>query len=175
MTKLTLAFVSFAVLVVPMDGQSPPSIQGVWRNVERTIPASTTPGARVDPFAHIPPGTQTDVQPGLLIFTARHYSRTTDTAAEPRPTSAYATPDKPTLTELQARWGPFAANAGIYEVSGSTLTLRVLVAKNPAEQRGETVARLTIKVDGNYLWLTPFENNAGPIAAGVTSKYVRVE
>jgi len=42
------------------DGQSQPSIQGVWRPVERVIPRSTTAGDRVDPFGHVPVGTQTD-------------------------------------------------------------------------------------------------------------------
>ena len=32
----------------------------------RTIPATTVPGARVDPFAHVPPGVQRDVQPGSV-------------------------------------------------------------------------------------------------------------
>ena len=59
----------------------------------------------MDPFAHVPVGTQTDVQPGLLIFTAKYYSRTTDTAVQPRPTTGYAIPGKPTLEELEVRWG----------------------------------------------------------------------
>ena len=79
------------------------------------------------------------------------------------------------VEELQARWGPFAANAGTYEISGGTLTLRVLVSRNPGEQRGGSFARLRIKLDGSNLWLTPFENSSGPFVAGVISKYVRVE
>jgi len=113
--------------------------------------------------------------PGLLILTARHYSRTTDTAVGPRPTAAYATPDRPTVAELQARWGPFQANAGAYELSGNTLTLRILVSKDPASQRDGTFARLTVALDGNTLSLTPVENDAGRIVAGVTTRYVRVE
>ena len=66
------------------------SIQGVWRPVSRTVPATTKPGERSDPFAHVPVGTQTNLQPGLMIFTARHYSRTTDTATSPRPTDGEA-------------------------------------------------------------------------------------
>jgi hypothetical protein len=174
-TKHTLAFVLFAALAVPMAGQSQPSIRGVWRNTERTIPASTTPGDRVDPFGHIAVGTQTAVQPGLLIFTSKHYSRTTDTAVEPRPTSSEAVPGKPTVEELQARWGPFQANAGTYELSRNILTLRIVVSKSPSDQGEGSFARLRVKLDGNNLWLTPFENNTGPIVAGVTSKYVRVE
>ncbi len=176
MTKSVLfVAVLLCALARATVGQPQPSIQGVWRPVERVIPRSTTAGDRVDPFGHVPVGTQTDLQPGLLILTARHYSRTTDTAVGPRPTAAYATPDKPTVAELQARWGPFQANAGTYELSGSTLTLRIFVSKDPAGQRDGTFARLTVALDGNTLSLTPVENDAGRIGAGVTTRYVRVE
>ena len=109
-----------------LPAQSQGSIQGVWRPVSRSIPATTNPGDRSDPFAHVPVGTQTNLQPGLMIFTAKHYSRTTDTATIPRPTTQEATPGKATVEELLARWGPFQANAGTYELSGSTLMLRVI-------------------------------------------------
>ena len=171
------AAVAMALVLVcqpPLPAQSPGSIQGVWRPVSRTIPATANPGDRSDPFGHVPVGTQTDLQPGLMIFTAKHYSRTTDTATAPRPTTADVTPGKPTAEELQARWGPFQANAGTYELSGNTLTLRLMVSKNPTDQRGN-FARLTVKMDGDRLWLTPIENSAGRIVAGVTTEYVRVE
>src|SRR5262245_34461961 len=45
-----------------------PSIRGVWRNIERVIPALTNPGDRLDPFGHVPVGTQVNVQPGLMIL-----------------------------------------------------------------------------------------------------------
>ena len=115
-------------VVRPLNG--PGSIQGVWRPVSRTIPATANPGDRSDPFAHVPVGTQTDLQPGLMIFTAKHYSERR-TRLRPRPTSADAAPGKPTAEELQARWGPFQANAGTYELAGSTLTLRLMVSKEP--------------------------------------------
>ena len=75
------AFAMALVLVFQplLPAQSPGSIQGVWRPVSRTIPATMNPGDRSDPFAHVPVGTQTNLQPGLMIFTARHYSRMTDT------------------------------------------------------------------------------------------------
>src|SRR5215510_7806324 len=151
------------------------AIRGVWRNIERAIPDATVPGDRVDPFAHVPVGTQTNVQPGLLIITAKHYSRTTDTAVQPRPTTGYAVAGTPTIGELQARWGPFAANAGTYELSGDTMTLRAVVSKEPRDQTGNRFARLRVRLDGNVLSLTPFETSDGPIAAGVTSRYVRIE
>ncbi len=173
MAKRMLMLIFLAGFATPMAGQSTPSIQGVWRVVERTIPASAD--GRQDPFGAFSGGTQTSLQPELTIFTATHYSRTTDTAAQPRPTTGYKIPGKPTLEELQAEWGPFVANAGTYEVSGTTLTLRAIVAKNPRAQAEKNFTRLAIKLEGNNLWLTPLETENGKIGAPVTSKYVRVE
>ena len=156
----------------------------MWKPVERTItelprPAGDAAGAaetgRSDPFGAFSKGTHTDLQPSLVIFTGKHYSRTTDTAAQPRPTTGYKTAGKPTLEELQAQWGPFVANAGTYEGAGTTLTLYTVVAKDPRAQREKNFTRLTIKLDRNNLWLTPLENENGKIAAPVTDKYVRVE
>lgn len=151
------------------------SIRGVWRLVSRTIPAGTAPGVRVDPFAHVPVGVQRDPQPGLLIFTARHFSRTTDTATAPRPTAEYATPRRPTIEELMARFALFAANAGTYDVERDVVTLHVIVANDARAQRPGSFARLRVERDGDRLSLTPIANAAGPIAQGVTSTYVRVE
>ena len=173
MAKRILTLVVLAAAVVPLWAQSRQSIEGVWRVVEITI--SDSPAGRQDPFAAFPVGTHTNFQPELMIFTGRHYSRTTDTAARPRPTTPYKTPGKPTLEELQAEWGPFVANAGTYEVSGTTVTLRAIVAKNPRAQRDKNFTTLTFKIEGNNLWLTPVETEAGPIPNPVTSKYVRVE
>ena len=141
--------------------------------VELTV--TDSPAGRQDPFGAFRAGTHTNFQPELMIYTARHYSRTTDTAAHPRPTTPYKTPGKPTLEELQAEWGPFVANAGTYEISGSTITLRAIVAKNPRAQRDKNFTKLTVKLDGNHLWLTPLETETGRIPNPVTSKYVRVE
>ena len=175
MRILILICVLFVAAAVPATGQSPLSIQGVWQNTERVVPATTNPGDRVDPFGHVPVGTQATVQPGLLILTKGYYSRTTDTGVQPRPTNAYAVPGKPTLEELQARWGPFAANAGRYELSGDILTLHAFVAKEPEAQVPGGFARLRVTLEGNTLSLTPIESSAGRIVAGVTSRYVRVE
>ncbi len=69
MSKSIFALLIVLTGVTAAAGQSPLSIQGVWRNVGRVIPASTNPGDRIDPFGHVPAGTQADVQPGLLIIT----------------------------------------------------------------------------------------------------------
>ena len=168
-----LSVVVAALLQVPMTAQSTSSIQGVWRTVELTITDSAA--GRNDPFGAFAAGTHTSLQPELMIVTARHYSRTTDTAAQPRPTTAFKTPGKPTVEELQAQWGPFVANAGTYELAGATLTLHAIVAKNPRSQREGNFTRLTVKLEGNTLSLTPAENEAGKIPNPVTTKFVRVE
>jgi len=184
MTKLMLTLALFANLAAPMAGQSKLSIQGVWRPVELTITASMAPAEedaggratnRKDPFGAFPKGTHTSLQPGLVIFTDKHYSRTTDTAAQPRPTTGYKISGKPTLEELQAQWGPFAANAGTYELLGTTLTLHAVVAKDPRAQGKKNFTLLTIKLEGNTLWLMPVENEAGQIPNPVAAKFVRVE
>jgi Lipocalin-like domain len=169
--KLFLVVAVLAVINGMVLGQtkpSKPSIQGVWRAVEITV---TNPNPPPNTFSK---GTHTNVQPELLIFTAKHYSLTADTAAEPRPTTPVTEQGKPTVEELQSRWGPFAANAGTYEISGDTLTRHVVVAKNPAFQ-GKNVTRATIKLDGNNLWVTQVESARGKVENPTTVKYVRVE
>ena len=168
MTKRLFIVVAIVALTTPsVRGQAKASIQGVWRAVEITV---TNPDPAPNAFQK---GTHTNVQPELLIFTGKHYSIVADTAAEPRPRTPVAATGKPTLEELQTRWGPFVANAGTYEVSGDTLTRHVLVAKNPALQG--TTGRATIKHDGKNLWVTGVENARGKIANPATVKYVRVE
>ena len=159
-----LTFAAIGVL-----GQSKPSIQGVWRTVEVTVTnPNPAPGLRAR-------GTYTDLQPSLLIFTAKHYSTTTDTAVKPRPTTPFKVAAKPTAEEMQSQWGPFAANAGTYELTGTSLTRRATVAKNPANQNGKIATRSTIKFDGNNLWITTTEGPTGKVEYPTTIKYVRVE
>jgi hypothetical protein len=150
--------------------QSKSSIQGVWRKVEVTV-TNPNPNA-ANTFAK---GTHTDVQPGLVIFTAKHYSAVNDTAGKPRPKASFKVQGKPTAEEMQAQWGPFQANSGTYELTGTSLTLRPTVAKNPALQ-GAGVSRYIVKHDGNNLWLTQVEvSTVGKIENQPVVKYSRVE
>jgi hypothetical protein len=154
--RLFVVMAVLAVIDAVVLGQAKPSLQGVWRAVELTVTnPNPPPNAR-------PKGTHTNLQPQLLIFTEKHYSLTADTAVEPRPTTPVKEQGKPTLEELQARWGPFGAQAGTYEVSGDTLTTHPIVAKAPALQ-GKAVTRATIKLDGNNLWVTVVEGARGKV------------
>jgi hypothetical protein len=166
--KLFVVVGVLAAINAMVLAQTKPSLQGVWRAVEVTVTnPNPPPNAR-------PKGTHTNLQPNLLIFTAKHYSVIADTAVEPRPTTPVKEEGKPTVEELQARWGPFTANAGTYEVSGDTLTTHPVVAKNPALQ-GKGVLHATIKLEGDNLWVTVLEGATGKIENPTTVKHVRVE
>jgi hypothetical protein len=77
------------------------------------------------------------------------------------------------VEELQARWGPFIANAGTYEVSGDTLTTHPVVAKAP-ELQGKLVGRATIKLEVNNLWVTTVEGARGKAESRIVHVYMRV-
>jgi len=147
-------------------GQSKPSIQGVWRAVEVTI---TNPKPAAD---LLPTGTHTNIQPGVVIFTAKHFAGIIDIAGKPRPTFRVRT--KPTAQEMQSIWGPFNAGAGTYELSGTSVTVRFIVAKDPEFQR-KGLLRFTTKLDGNNLWMTLVESFQTEVTNPVTVKYVRIE
>jgi hypothetical protein len=98
------------------------SLQGVWRVSEVVGGPDATPVK--------------NPQPGLYLFTKRHYSvilvRGTQARTEP---PAAKDPAQLTDTEKIARfeaWRTFAANAGTYEVKGNTLSMKPIVAKSPA-------------------------------------------
>ncbi len=138
------------------------SLQGVWQTVEITI-AGPTP--RTIAFA--------DPRPNLTIITARHYSRTEVQSEGPRPIIADVA--KATADELRTTWGPFVGEAGTYEVSGTTLTMRPLASKNPAAMVAGAFIVYTYKLDGNTLWVAQERNQNGPYPTPATFKLVRVE
>ena len=90
--------------------------------------------------------TNANPQPGLYLFTKQHYSIVTLNGTEPRKDfGTAADPAKLTDAEKMARyeaWRTLTANSGTYQVSGSTLTTRPLVAKDPAVMGPEVNARV---------------------------------
>jgi hypothetical protein len=139
------------------------SLQGVWQTVEVTV---TGPGART---IKIP-----EPRPNLVIVTAKYYSRVEDHSDGPRPIIADVA--KATADELRAVWDPFVGEAGTYEVTdGNVITMRPLVAKNPAAMAPGAFITYSYKLDGDTLWVTLQKNQNGPIVNPVTVKAVRVE
>ena len=148
--------------------QKKATVEGVWKVAEVVVPGATPADKGT---------TITSPQPGLLIFTKGYYSSTAVTGREARP--AVEPPKDPqNLTDAEKlarfeQWRAFAANAGTYEVKGSTIIRRPVVAKNPNVMDGTTPITSEFKLDGpNTLWLTPTGDSA---ATGPRVKYTRVE
>lgn len=136
--------------------QSGENLDGAWR-----VDALIGPGARlVD-----------DPQPGLLLFTGRHYSYVFVTSETPRS----ALPVGPTTPEVLVNaWNPFTANAGTFETSGEVMTRRPIVAKSPDAMAPGVFNEYTFRMTADTLWVTPVRTEAGPIRAATTVRYVRV-
>ena len=139
-----------------------PSIQGVWQAVEVTIPGPTSRTIAIP-----------EPRPNLTVVTARYYSRVQVEAEGPRPVIADVA--KATADELRAAWGPFAAEAGTYEVAGHLITLRPIAAKNAAVMAPGAFTTWSYRLEGSTLRVTAERNQNGPIANPVTVKSVRVE
>jgi hypothetical protein len=72
----------------------------------------------------------------LYIFTEKHYSYTFATSAAPRRLFA-GDSNRPTDSEKVGAYDSFVAAAGTYVLSGTTLTLKATLHKNPNEMTGE--------------------------------------
>jgi len=131
-------------------------VEGAWRVVEVIGPG---------------PRTVTSPQPGLLLFTGRHYSYTFVTSEGPRAPLAIG----PTTAEaLATAWNPFTANAGTFEISGETMTRRPIVAKDPSSMVPGVFNEYLYRVVGDTLWITPTRTEAGEARAASTVRYLRV-
>jgi len=136
---LLLAHVVFAQTKSPIDG--------VWKITEEVALKS-------DSIINGSP------QPSLLIFTNAYFSMMIVKSEQPRP--AVEPPKDPkNLTDAEKiawfeQWRPFAAIAGTYEIKGSTLIVRTIVAKNVNLMNRQTPISWEFKMEGdNTLWLTP--------------------
>jgi len=113
-------------------------------------------------------------QENLIIFSAAHYSRTEVHSEQSRP--VLADPEKATAEELRAVWGPFVGEAGTYGLSGDHLiTMRPIVAKNPAAMSNGAYSVYSYKVEGNSMTVTLQRNQDGPATNSLTVKLARVE
>jgi hypothetical protein len=148
-------------MLAPRDALAQASVQGLegaWRVVEVEV---TGPGAR----------TVESPQPGLLLFTGRYYSYTFVTSDTPRP----ALPPGPaTAEDLAMLWNPFTANAGTFEVSGSTMTRRPIVAKSPDAMAPGVFNQYSFRLSADTLWMTTTATEGGPVRNPSTVRYLRV-
>ena len=156
-TAINKAFTFFAALsfflLLTCAGfsQTKSPIEGVWKIAEYIRPGKSS--AEKDT-------TITDPQPGLFIFTRNYFSQTFVMGDRPRAAvAAFKDRQNPTDAEKIARyeqWRQFAANAGTYEINGSTIIFHASVAKNVnIMNRGGSHTLVFTLEDPNTLWLIP--------------------
>ena len=165
-TQAVVGIVAVATAVA--FGQAKPStsqtIQGVWKVTElvRTGANATK---------------NSNPQPSLYIFTARHYSTIAVNGTNARaPVPEFKNPDKPTDAEKVAMydmWEPVAANSGTYEINGTTLTRRPLVARNVGVMTASFSRSEEFSLQGNTLVLT-LKSAAGQPASETRLTLTRV-
>ena len=140
------------------------SLRGAWRVSEVVVTGANA-------------STNSNPQPGLYIFTDRHYSIVTVNSPAPRkPLSPLKVAGKPSQAELMEhyeQWNPFTANSGTYTVKGNIVTTRPLVAKNHAVMTGNDQIR-EFKIEANTLTLVQ-KSAAGQPASETRTRLTRAE
>ena len=138
------AVVTLLGLVITVACSQPPAseatapagpLEGVW---SMTVSAPGDGSAASDPS-----------QPGLYIFAQGYYSGVYAPGAAERVPSEV--PFQPNPDEMVAQYQSIIVNTGTYDVSGSTVTFRPIIAKSPGFVGGQSTAEFT--VDGNTLTL----------------------
>jgi hypothetical protein len=149
MNRYALSILFCALTASAAFAQTKSPVEGVWKITELVFPGRNPAENGT---------TITNPQPGLLIFTRGYYSQ----AYEEQPRAAVApAKDRQNLTDAEKiaryeHWKPFAANSGTYEIKGSTITKRAMVAKNVAVMTRQTPVTWEFKLEGsNTLWLIP--------------------
>jgi hypothetical protein len=126
-------------------------VEGVWKIIEVVAPSS-------NPAEKGATTTDSNPQPSLVIFTRGYFSQLSVMGGQPRPAVEPAK-DPQNLTDAEKiarfeQWRPFSATAGTYEIKGTTLSMRVMVAKSVQVMTSQTPLEWTLKLEGtNTLWL----------------------
>ena len=148
--SLTIALALSALLASIGPKAQSHRLKGAWRVVAVTLADGRT---------------EMSPQPGIYIFTDRHYSVQRVNALRA------ALPEKPSDGELLAAFGPYTANSGTYEVRGTLLKTTAMVAKNPNAMVGQSsTAELTF--EGNAVVHVTSPNPGG---STIVTKLQRLE
>jgi hypothetical protein len=154
-----VAVLIVATVVTKTAGDSRTTFQGVWRTVEVVVPGPAPQTFRPDAT--------------LAIFHGRHYSRVEVHAEHPRP--ALKDPAAASADELRAVWGPFVGEAGTFEVNGNNVTLKAIVAQNPAAMTNGATSVYSYERSGDTLTLRQTRTPSGKRATPITVRLERVE
>lgn len=122
--------------IVSAQSSTKKSIEGVWKVTEIVVTGDAS---------NVP-----NPQPGLIIFTRKHYSVMWVPGNQPR---SLFKGENPTNEEKIAAYDSFVANSGTYEVADGTLTLHPMVARSPNFAAGG-VSKNQMRIEGTTLWLT---------------------
>ena len=143
--RLSVVVAALALACATVEGQSVNSLVGAWKVAEIVSPDGQK---------------QSNPQPTIYVFTARHYSHVSVTSPKPRPNYT-----GPAVTDAQRleMWQPFTATAGTYEASAKQFTIRPLVAKNPGFMTPESFTTFALSMEGKDLWIQAVSSDAGPI------------
>ena len=160
MKRTTIAFVLLVSITVLLNAQGAKSpVEGVWKVAEITVTGANAL-------------TNSKPLPGFYIFTKGYYSIVTENGTKARPsTVGNQSPDKDRL----AAYAALTAQSGTYQIKGSTLTTRPLVAKNPDVMAPTAQPGVRdFKIEGNTLWFTQ-KSAPGQPASETRTKLVRAE
>jgi hypothetical protein len=156
MKRYALLFVFCVLGASAAFAQTKNSVEGVWKVAEVVLPDG-------NPAAKGTPTTNSNAQPGLLIFTKAYYSGMGVEGRQPR-AAVEPAKDPKNLTDAEKiaryeQWRPFIANAGTYEINGSMLSMHATVAKNVITRDRPNVWEF--KLEGSdTLWLIPTGDRA---------------
>ncbi len=138
------SFVLLGLTATVSCSQAPPPdpaaqanpLQGVW-SLTASDPGDGSPV--IDPS-----------QPGLYIFVEGYYSAVYAPDDAPRVPAEITF--QPTPEEMVAQHESIIVNTGTYEISGSTVTFRPIIAKSPGFVGGQATSEF--RIDGDALTLT---------------------
>jgi Lipocalin-like domain len=131
-----LTIVVLCTTIVSAQSSTKKSIEGVWKVTEIVVTGEDA--------VNVP-----SPQPGLIIFTEKHYSVMWIPGNQPR---TLFKGESPTNEEKIAAYDSFVANAGSYEVTGETLTLHPVVSRSPNFMAGGS-AKNQFRIEGTTLCL----------------------
>jgi hypothetical protein len=115
-------------------------------------------------------------QPGVVIFVPRYYSVNVITSDAARAELPRGELNKLPAKQIIDAFGPFAAEAGTYEVKGNEITYKRITAQNPNAMRAGNYSVDTFRFEGkDTLWLTGKSNQDGPESNPQTVKLMRMQ
>ena len=145
-----LASFIFSLAAMPGYSQSKNPLMGAWKVTEVTNPGQ-------------PP--LTNPQPGLYVFSEKHYSAVRIQGNRPLPD--YPSNDKATDADKVQVFNSLYMNTGAYTVNGNTLITMPQVAKSAFAMAPGRKTEYTFTISGNTLTLMQKD--------GPTVKFVRAE